>query len=766
LLSKKKKFAAVAIMLPLLIYILIPIHQENLENYSTVVTDKDGKILRAFLNSDEQWHFRFDNDIKIPEKLETAVLTYEDRYFYYHPGINPYAIFRAIWLNIKFGKVKSGGSTITMQLARISKPKARTLINKLFEVIQATKLEIKYSKKSILRKYLENAPYGGNIVGFRAASLKYYGKEPNSLTWSEAATLAVLPNAPGLIAPGKNQEILLKKRNRLLKILHERDFIDKNLLELSLLETLPDRSINFPQLANHLAEEINSTNNGLLVETTLDFNIQKRVEEVAKRYSQMQQFYGIDNLSILISNTETGEIVAYVGSQDYWDNEHNGKVNGVIAPRSTGSTLKPFLFALSIDDGLILPQTMMKDIPTYFSAFTPENASEKYLGLVTAHEALVKSLNIPAVRLLNTYGYNEFYRFLELGGISTLFREPEEYGLTLIIGGSEATLFDLVQLYQGLGNFGEFSKISWVKNENDLKKKTLISPGASFLTLEMMSDLKRPGIEKYWQNFPNSKRIAWKTGTSYGQRDAWAIGVNPQWTVGVWVGNFPGEGNNSLSGAASAGPLLFDLFSLLPDSGAEWFEQPFSDMQLVKLCKTSGFTAGKNCTEVDTVWAPRNNKNLPLCTFHRKIYVNEDESKQVCSNCWEAGKYHDKIITDYPPKVKKYLRMRGLANFDIPPHNEECSAVNSENELVITYPKSNVSIFIPKDFGGIKQGITLEAVHSQKKIEIFWYLDDEYIGKTFENHTMLCNVGQGLHTLFLVDQNGVSDEITFEVLSK
>jgi len=763
----KLKWAAAVVILLLLFYLLIPLHLENLDDYSTLVTDSNDEVLRAFLNQNQQWHFPLQHDVKIPAKLETAVLTYEDRFFYKHPGINPVAIVRAFWLNIKHKRVKSGGSTITMQLARISQPKARTIPHKILEILQALKLEIKYSKKDILRMYLSHAPYGRNIVGYRAASLKYFGKEPQNITWSEAATLAVLPNAPGLIAPGMQQKRLETKRNKLLKRLHDKGLIDAASLELCFLENLPDQVIALPQLAPHLSRKINRQNPGKQVKTTLDKITQQKAEAVMVRHAEYQQSYGVQNLAVLIASTKSGEIKAYLGSQDYWDNEHNGKVDGVVAPRSTGSTLKPFLYALSMDKGLILPQTKIKDIPTYFAAFTPENASLKFNGLVTCHDALAFSLNVPAVRLLNAFGLHEFYRFLELGKVTTLFRKPDDYGLTLIIGGSEATLFDLVQLYRGLGNYGQFGNIYWKDGAEESEAVSLISPAASYLTLEIMNDLKRPGAEFYWNQYENSKQIAWKTGTSFGQRDAWALGVNPDWTVGVWIGNFTGEGNPALTGAGSAGPLLFEIFSSLPDVGMDnWFEAPLNQMDAVEICSVSGYSAGQFCPEVDTVLAPIMKNPLKICPYHKQIFLTDSGSEQVCSLCWEQDEYHSEIILEYPPAIRKQLEARGQDIARIPAHRKTCQASGNNEVLGILYPREDVAIYIPRDLGGVKQRTLLQAAHSESDARVYWYLDNEYLGLTTKKHELAREIGKGLHNLKLIDQDGNSAEVEFQVYSK
>ncbi|NJK97507.1 MAG: hypothetical protein HC830_05525 [Bacteroidetes bacterium] len=347
-------------------------------------------------------------------------------------------------------------------------------------------------------------------------------------------------------------------------------------------------------MAGHLTQRIRSRHSKEpVVMTTLDYRIQKHLEERIRQYAYTLRQQGIRNVSALVVETRTGRVKAYIGSQDFYDREGLGQVDGVMARRSSGSILKPFLYALSMDEGIILPQTQVTDIPSYFDAFTPNNADEKYNGAIPAKEALVRSLNIPAVRLLNTYGVNKFYTFLGHAGVSTLFRQPEDYGLPLILGGAEVTAWDMAVLYRGLGSRGRFSPIHFLPGDSTRftqETSNLISSGASYLTLEMLKELKRPGSEYYWEQYQNQKPLAWKTGTSYGHKDAWAAGVSPEWTIVVWVGNFDAESNLNLSGAASAGPLLFGIFNYLPRTpGLKWFEKPEMDFREVELCGETGF---------------------------------------------------------------------------------------------------------------------------------------------------------------------------------
>ena len=765
--NKKKIYLALAMILALLLcYFLIPLHLNRFDNYSVMVLDHEDNILRVFLNSQDQWCLPPLQTEKIPEKLATAVLVYEDRCFLYHPGVNPWSLLRAGYLNMKYGKVVSGGSTITMQVARLLDNNVRTIPQKFWEILQAVKLEIKFSKKQILKMYLDHAPYGRNIIGIRAASLKYFGKEPESLTWSEAATLAVLPNAPGLISPGKQQKQLIAKRNRLLDTLLARKIIDSSTCKLSKMEPVPDQVFTLPMLAPHLSRLAVQSAQFPLVHTTLEREIQSNAERILARRAEYLQSRGIENISALICHTKTGEIATWCGSQDFGDSRRNGQVDGVLAQRSSGSTLKPFLYALSMDEGILLPQTKLNDVPTYFGAFSPENATKNYDGLVTAHDALIRSLNVPAVRLLYTYGLVEFYASLKAAGISSLFRSPDEYGLTLIIGGSEVTLFDLTGLYCGLGNYGQFGKLRWQKDESLPDKGRLISPGACYLTLDMMQDVKRPGAEYYWQQYEDSFPLAWKTGTSYGGRDAWALGVSPEWTIGVWVGNFTGEGNPALSGAASAGPILFDLFNMLPkDSDKSWFEIP-AEMKTVKLCAESGYLATENCPDVCEALAPADMKPLKFCPYHQKRFVNDDETYVVCSQCWQEGHYHEKICLEYPPVTAKYLRKRGQTVPGILPHNPACRRLHDNDDLEIIYPTAQSVIYIPKDMGGIKQKVSLQIARRNLQAKVFWYLDGIYLGSTVDADELAIDMMKGVHELFVTDEYGSEAEVSFKVISQ
>lgn len=748
------------------IYLLVPFENERLSrDYSQVILAKDSSFMRVFLNGEQQWLLPPVLQPDIPENLKSAVLTFEDQYFYKHFGVNPVALVRATYLNAKHGKIVSGGSTISMQLARMIRKKPRTFWNKFRETLLAVKLEAHLSKEEILKEYLTHAPYGSNIRGNLAASYRFFGKKPNQLTWGEAALLAVLPNAPGVIFPTSNQDILTKKRNGLLEKLLVNELIDKETYELSLLEKIPSTIIPFPLHAPHLTERIHAENQLNVVYTTIDAEIQSDVNFFAKQHASQLSQLGIRNVSTLIVDNTSGEVVGYVGSHDYHDLDRNGRVDGVQAARSSGSILKPFLYALSIDDGHILPQTLIKDVPTYFSSFSPNNASEKFSGVSLAKEALIHSLNIPAVRLLNTYGLEKFYNQLKAAGVSSLFRNADEYGLPLILGGAEVTPWDMARLYSGFSNGGVFSDISYLKNQPKGYQTKLVSSGAAHLILDEMKELLRPGLEFYWKKYSSQKPIAWKTGTSYGHKDAWAVGSTPKWTVVVWAGNFDGESNNSLTGMRSAGPLLFNIFNALPEDGEVWYEADPSDFVQVNICASTGFYASLNCPNTEEVNAPVNMKPLGICPYHQRYFAEEHTggTYSVCSHCWSG----DQQLTHqlkFTPDINFYLRKNGNLVETEPTHNPICATRQEQGILQIIYPLHNANIFVPKDFDGQRQSLVGKVASQFPNRELFWYLDDELLGSTVKRPSFPLQLDGGRHTLTVVDTEGNKDQVRFSAI--
>ncbi|WP_288217702.1 penicillin-binding protein 1C [uncultured Fusobacterium sp.] len=718
--------------------------KEDIENrYSQVVVDNRGKIIGAYLNQDEQWQVKGDG--KIPSRLELAVLTFEDREFYNHNGINYLAILRAIKTNI-FQKKRIGASTITMQVAKLYKNRNRNYINKVLEIIEAKKIENNIGKEEILKLYLNNAPYGGNIIGYRTASLLYFKKEPVNLTWAEGALLAILPNSPGMMNVEKNREILLKKRNTLLKTMYDTNIISQSQYKLSLNERLPDKRYYFDLLAPHLTRRLKDEySKEKIINSTIDSEIQKKVDKIVKNYSELIQNKGIKNAAAIVIDNYNGEVKAYIGSQDFYDFEKNGQVDGIISFRSTGSVLKPFLYALSIDDGLIAPQSKLLDIPLYFSNFSPQNANKKYTGLVEAQEALKRSLNIPFVNLLNEYGQDRFFYFLK--SVSN-FKDNDfsRYGLSLILGTKEMSIENIAQLYYGLANYGNFKNIKYIKNDLEEKNRQLITRGAAYLTINDLSKVQRYGIQNLYTGRDN---ISWKTGTSYGQRDGWAAGISPKWTVVVWCGNFTGEGNANISGIRTAGVLLFNIFKSLPkDNGI--FIKPENDIKKIKIDNQTGYRI-KYDVPTREIDYPKDAKPLKLSPYYKKIFINEN-GKLIDSRDKNFYKSTEKIIVSYPVELFNYLVKENMNIFNI-----------SEKTIKFIYPLNGLKIKVPRDFDGKKKVIV--KISNPNNYNIFWYLNGEYIGQGLDTERSFSFL-PGEQIISIIGENGETSQIKFEVTER
>lgn len=718
--------------------------KEDIENrYSQVVVDNRGKIIGAYLNQDEQWQVKGDG--KIPSRLELAVLTFEDREFYNHNGINYLAILRAIKTNI-FQKKRIGASTITMQVAKLYKNRNRNYINKVLEIIEAKKIENNIGKEEILKLYLNNAPYGGNIIGYRTASLLYFKKEPVNLTWAEGALLAILPNSPGMMNVEKNREILLKKRNTLLKTMYDTNIISQSQYKLSLNERLPDKRYYFDLLAPHLTRRLKDEySKEKIINSTIDSEIQKKVDKIVKNYSELIQNKGIKNAAAIVIDNYNGEVKAYIGSQDFYDFEKNGQVDGIISFRSTGSVLKPFLYALSIDDGLIAHQSKLLDIPLYFSNFSPQNANKKYTGLVEAQEALKRSLNIPFVNLLNEYGQDRFFYFLK--SVSN-FKDNDfsRYGLSLILGTKEMSIENIAQLYYGLANYGNFKNIKYIKNDLEEKNRQLITRGAAYLTINDLSKVQRYGIQNLYTGRDN---ISWKTGTSYGQRDGWAAGISPKWTVVVWCGNFTGEGNANISGIRTAGVLLFNIFKSLPkDNGI--FIKPENDIKKIKIDNQTGYRI-KYDVPTREIDYPKDAKPLKLSPYYKKIFINEN-GKLIDSRDKNFYKSTEKIIVSYPVELFNYLVKENMNIFNI-----------SEKTIKFIYPLNGLKIKVPRDFDGKKKVIV--KISNPNNYNIFWYLNGEYIGQGLDTERSFSFL-PGEQIISIIGENGETSQIKFEVTER
>ena len=733
--------------------------------YSTVVTDRNNELLGARIAPDGQW--RFPPRTTTPAKIQACFIEFEDNHFFHHWGVNPVSIGRAAYQNLKAGRVISGGSTITMQTIRLARNNPRTFSEKFIEMIWATRLEFRYSKEKILSLYVSHAPFGGNVVGLDAAAWRYFGHSADDLSWAEAATLAVLPNSPAMIHLSKSRQALLDKRNRLLTRLHTKGVLDDSSYELALSEPLPQEPKPLPQIAPHLTDYFYQTRNGNYSVSTIDRGIQLQIEELIERWNGEFSRSDIRNIAILVIDVQKNQPIAYCGNVHFNKTNSGNQVDIIRSPRSTGSILKPFLYYAMLQEGSILPHTLLPDIPININGFAPQNFSQQFEGAVPASEALARSLNIPTVTMLQRYGVPKFYNFLKQTGISTLTRPASHYGLSLILGGAEGTLWDITCAYtdmarclKGLDKTDCSLLLSdSAHNASSVVPTSSFSPCAVWQTFEAIKEVNRPE-EIDWRTIPSMQTIAWKTGTSYGFRDAWAVGVTPRYAVGVWVGNATGEGKPGLVGARTAGPVMFDVFNLLPSS--PWFVRPSEGFVDAEVCHLSGHLKGRFCEETDTILILPAGLKTEACPYHHRINLSADGTQRIYESCINTEATIQKNWFTLPPVWEWYYKQRHPEYKTLPPFKPGCGE-DILRPMQFVYPTMNARIFLPRQMDGSKSQLTFELVHSVPKATVYWHLDNNYLAETQDFHKISLLPSSGKHTMTAVDNEGNTVSVTFFV---
>lgn len=754
-----------------------------------VLESRRGGLLGARIAADGQW--RFPEIDSLPFKFEAALLEFEDRRFYFHPGVDPVGLGRALVQNVRSGGIVSGGSTITMQVIRMARGNPpRTIWQKGIETILATRLELGRSKEKILALYASHAPFGGNVVGLEAASWRYFGKSPQLLSWAEAAMLAVLPNSPALIHPGRNRQALLAKRNRLLKRLQEAGHIDSFTCELAMEEPLPEEPHPLPGLAPHLLDRAyleyvaTGRSRQSRIRTTLQEGLQKQLTGILEFHQKRLSAIEVHNLAALVLDAETGEVLAYVGNVIGAGAEHGEQVDVIKAPRSTGSILKPLLYAMMLQEGQILPQSLVPDIPMQLSGYRPENYHEDYDGAVTARRALIRSLNVPIVRLLQQYGLEKFHFNLRKLGFTTINRPPGYYGLPLVLGGAEGTLWDITGAYASMSRMlqhypeynaqydpADFNSPHYLYQVSEKEGPPRLQPqpshlsaAAAWFTFDAMQEVERPNSEGEWEYFASSRRIAWKTGTSFGFRDAWAVGVNPRYAVGVWAGNADGEGRPGLVGVLAAAPVLFDIFNRLPGDGA-WFRPPYDDMIELPVCHNSGYRPLEICP-VDTTWAPSSAIHVAPCPYHQLVFLGPSGKWRAHAGCELPGRLQRRPWFVLPPTEEHFYKARNPNYEPPPPYRPDCAGQPEQPDMELIYPKYPTRIYVPVGLDGKLSKTVFTATHRSPETTIYWHLDNEYIGSTQTFHSFELNPSEGKHLLTLVDEQGHRMEQPFEIIKK
>jgi penicillin-binding protein 1C len=748
---------------------------------SYLLESRAGTLLSARIAADGQW--RFPASEHVPVKFKRALLVYEDKRFDEHWGVDPLAIARAVRLNTSAGRVVSGGSTLTMQLARLANGRAgRGYGEKTLEALLALRIEASYSKREILALYASNAPFGGNVVGLEAAAWRYFGRPPETLSWAEAATLAVLPSSPTLVHVSRNRERLRSKRDALLRRMAAAGDFTPLDLDLALAEPLVAEPHDLPDLAPHLLETLRVLHpERHRLRTTLDARLQASAAQQLNEHSAVLSRQGVHNAAALVIDNENFEVLAYIGNKRDIPNisETNRNVplsehvDIIRRPRSTGSILKPILFAAMLEDGLLTPSMLLPDVPTHYEGFVPENFDRQYRGAVRAEEALAQSLNIPAVRMLKAYGVARFADLLRNAGVTTLSRPADDYGLTLILGGAEGNLWEVSSMYASLAAMARTqahqTTPTFIEPTVLLRERardhaqTPIGAGSAWLTLKTLLEVKRPGEEGAWRQFASSRRIAWKTGTSWGLRDGWSVGSSSRYTVGVWVGNASGEGKPGLTGSAMAAPLMFSLFNGLPTSA--WFDMPIHALRAIDTCANDGYLANDTCS-VERTWIPKNSHFDLLTPHNLRVNLDARIAARVTGECESPGNMRHANWFVLPPAEEYYFRRAHSDYRPLPDFRPDCAAgMDATAPLAIVYPNQNASVLIPRELDGRRGRTIFEAVHRRRGARIYWHLDDQYLGETHTFHQQSLDMEPGSHILTLVDDEGRRVARRFEVLA-
>jgi len=737
---------------------------------STVLMDEHGRLLGAGVAADGQW--RMPPTGHLPERFVHCLIQFEDRRFYRHPGIHLPSLVRAWNQNRKAGRTVSGGSTITMQLARMSRNgRSRTYWNKVVEMLLALRIEIRYSKEEILGIYAANAPFGGNVVGLEAASWRWFGRPAHELGWADCATLAVLPNAPARIHPGKKRDALRAKRDRLLGRLAEAGLLDSVSWSLAVEEPLPEAPLPLPRLAPHLLSTLQKQGwNGKRIECTLDAALQAQVASIAELHAAALRGNGVHNAAVLVMDMPSGKVLAYLGNLASAGKAHSGDVDIVHAPRSTGSLLKPFLYASMLQHGERMPDQLVADIPTRYEGFAPHNYEQNYSGAVRASSALARSLNVPAVRALHEHGIDRTLRMLRAMGFEHIDRSADHYGLSLIVGGSESTLWELAGAYGSLARIAHQGRIEnapspihpprvlhHTATTAEPGAKPPFSAAAAYHTLRALQQTDRPGTSSAWQQFGGNETIAWKTGTSFGHRDAWAIGVTDRYVVAVWTGNASGEGRPELTGSLAAAPMLFDLFRILPNGNG--FEPTYDQMERMSVCRRSGHRASTMCPVVDSTWTLEQAIRTTLCPYHMEILTNAEGTERVRPS--EGAVRRSWFVL--PPAMEYYQMSVDPTYRPMPPWAAQHAPDDDTGSMELIYPQKGARIMVPVQLDGSHGLVVFELAHRDPTATVQWHLDGEHIGTTTKEHRLAADLQHGPHRLTLTDRLGTTISTTFTV---
>jgi len=728
-------------------------------SYSPRVLDANGHLVHIALSEDEKWRLPVEEN-DITPLLEKAILTKEDRWFYQHPGVNPLAILRALGRNIVRGKTTSGASTITMQVARLLEPRPRHIGSKLIEMVRAMQIEMRLSKKEILCLYLNLAPYGGNIEGIRSAAYFYLQKEPNHLSLAEITALSIIPNRPNSLTPGRQNTAIVQERNRWLQWFANKGTFSQKQIADALREPFDAERQPAPRYAPHISRTLLRGKTSPNIKTTLQLNMQLQSEKILGDYIRSLQAYGIHNAAAVVVDNQTRSVLAYVGSANFFDTTDGGQVNGAAAVRQPGSTLKPILYGLAFDAGMLTPKTMIPDVPINYGGYVPENYDQRFNGLVSAEYALMHSLNIPAVNTLRLIGKERLLSTLALCRFNQIKKDQNKLGLSMILGGCGTTLEELTGLYCAIANNGMYQPLRFLQTGKASPGIRILTQEASFLLHETLSQTDRPDLPVNWSSTESLPKIAWKTGTSYGRRDAWSIGYNQRYTIGVWVGNFSGKGIPELSGSSIATPLLFRLFNAIDrQSHTQWYS-PGTHLEQRMVCTESGLTPGPQCQQIVMDYFIPLVSPRAICEHQKEVSVSPDERISYCVYCQPAAGYRKKWFAVFPEEVQAFMEQHQASKTTIPPHNPGCTQVWDEKGPLIKSPKHQSEYFLSKQH---PEPLALECQPAADVAMVHWYINDRFYKSTPARQKIFFMPDAGRQKISCTDDKGRNRNVVIEV---
>ena len=747
------------IILAVVLWHLFPLPRPK--PYSLLIEDRRGRFVHAFRAPDGIWRLR-TSPAEIPPRLKSILLAREDRWFYYHPGVNPFALVRALVQNMSEGRRVSGASTITMQIARMLEPKERTVGNKVLEILRAFQLEWTYSKDELLEMYLSMVPLGGNIEGLQSAALIYYQTPLERLNVAQLFDLMLIPSDPNGLRPDRNGAALLKER-----MFQARRWLAEGMLTEADSAVLWSASAEAQRLplareAEHFAWRLaRRMPHAAVVRSTLDLDIQRKVETLLANHLRPWRLSGVQNGAVLVIENATGAVRAYAGSGAFADDASQGQVDAVMALRSPGSTLKPFLYAMQIDAGELTPRTVLLDTPYDAEGFYAENYDGGYDGLIHADEALQRSLNVPMVRMLKRAGLTTFEDFLAQEGFSSLQTQRDRLGLSMILGGCGVRLDELVTAFSSFPRSGLWRPLHWVEDApvDTTQDRQVFSPATAYVVTHILSGLERPDLPNNFDYTLTLPKVAYKTGTSYGRRDAWCIGYSSQYTIGVWMGNVTNRGTPELVGSRSAAPLLLDVFTSISSMSEKGILRPPSAVRTRQVCARSGRPPGPFCSQlIEDMYIDRVSSTTP-CAVCSEFLVSPDGAVSYCASCLGDHPYKPVVYAQYPPELVHFWKTRGLHRALAPPHEPSCTRVFAGEGPTILSPSEGMTYFLTSH----DQQLVLQAGSSVDVQDHRWYVDDRYLGKKRPGEKVFIVLAEGTHKVSCMDDRGRLSTVSLTV---